>query len=593
MPKPKLNRRSARAAGIGAAGLASFAVADRLSWLASQLPGNPLEQWTTALANARCAFSPPWPSLAPADLMTGAVAGIAASGLLYLKLNGQRKLRDGVEYGSARWSVPADFKPYTDPNPYRNILLTRTEGKTINTRPKDYFTARNNNLLVEGSSGSMKTRGVVEPNLMQASPGVSYVTTDPKGSILPNVGHILETEGFRIKCLDLIEMPKSLHYNPLSYVRSESDVLKLVNVIICNTIGTGERSTEDFWTKAERLLLCALVSYVVNFAPESERNIITVLDMINMCEAREDDEEFQSPVDVLFEELASREGDCFAVRQYRKYKLAAGKTAKSILVSVGARMAPFDIQELRDLMRYDELNLDMVGDEPTALFIQTSDNDRTFDFVAAMVYTQLFNLLTERADRVHGGRLPYHVRFLLDEFANLHIPNFERLISTIRSREISATIIVQNKSQLKAIYKDHAATIIGNCDMRLFLGGRDEETLRDICEALGRETIELMNESDTRGSNRSYGQNYQTLGRELMTKDEIAVLPNDECILMVRGLRPFRSKKYDITQHPRYRQHAESDPRLRYDYGQKHLSEAVIDLDEELVFLDGDLPDID
>lgn len=592
MSKFKFDQNSARAIGIGSAGLASFEVANRLSWLAGQLPGNPLQQWTAAIANAQYAFMPPWPSFTPADLIAGVTAGIAAGGLLYLKLAEQKKFRDGIEYGSAHWSTPADFKPYTDPDPYRNIILTRTEGKTINTRPKDYFTARNNNVLVEGASGSMKTRGVVEPNLMQASPGVSYVTTDPKGGILPNVGHILEQEGFNVKCLDLIEMSKSLHYNPLSYVRSESDVLKLVNVIIYNTNGVGERSTEDFWTKSERLLLCALISYVVNFAPESERNIITVLDMINMCEAREDDEEFQSPVDILFEELEVREGDCFAVRQYRKYKLAAGKTAKSILISVGARMAPFDIQELRDLMQYDELSLDMVGDEPTALFIQTSDSDRTFDFVAAMVYTQMFNLLTERADRVHGGRLPYHVRFLLDEFANLHIPDFERLISTIRSREISATIIVQNKSQLKAVYKDQASTIIGNCDMRLFLGGRDEETLKDICEALGRETIDLMNESDTRGSNRSYGQNYQTLGRELMTKDEIAVLPNDECILMVRGLHPFRSKKYDITRHPRYHLHAESNPKLRYDYTQRHLSEAVIDLDEELIFLDGDLPDL-
>ena len=473
--------------------------------------------------------------------------------------------------------------PYMDPVFENNIILTQTERLMMSSRPKNPKYARNKNVLVIGGSGSGKTRFYVKPNLMQMSPNTSYVVTDPKGTILIEVGKMLVNGGYRIKVLNTINFKKSMHYNPFHYIRSERDILKLVNTIIANTKGEGDKSGEDFWVKAERLYYCALIGYIWYEAPEEEQNFSTLLEFINASEAREDDEEFKNAVDLLFEELEAEEPNHFAVRQYKKYKLAAGKTAKSILISCGARLAPFDIQELRDLMAYDEMELDMLGDQKTAMFVIISDTDDTFNFVVAIMYTQLFNLLCDKADDEHGGRLPYHVRLLLDEFANIgQIPKFDKLIATIRSREISASIILQSQSQLKSIYKDAAETIIGNCDTTLFLGGKESSTLKEISETLGKETIDLFNTSDTRGQSRSYGLNYQKTGKELMTKDELAVMDGGKCILQLRGVRPFLSDKFDITRHKRYKELSDFSKKNAFDVEQYMRCQLRMRADDEV-----------
>ncbi len=531
------------------------------------------------------AFASLWLSLHPLDLLLG-VAGAALVRLaVYLKAKNAKKYRRGVEYGSARWGRPEDIAPYIDPVPDWNIPLTRTERLTMTSRPKDPKTARNKNILVIGGSGSGKTRFFVKPSIMQMHS--SYVITDPKGQLLKETGTMLLRgapkldedgkpvrdrhgkviyEPYRIKVLNTINFSKSMKYNPLAYVRSEKDILKLVNVIIANTKGDGEKSSEDFWIKAERLLYCALIGYIWYEAEDDEKNFITLLDLINACEAREDDETYKSPVDILFDDLAKKQPDHFAVKQYVKFKMAAGKTLKSILVSCGARLSPFDIRELRDIMTEDELELDTLGDRKTALFLIMSDTDTTFNFVIAMLQSQLFNLLCDKADDFYGGRLPFHVRCLLDEFANIgQIPNFDKLIATIRSREISASIILQSQSQLKTIYKDAADTIVGNCDTTLFLGGKEKSTLKEISELLGKETIDSLNQSENRGAQTSHGLSYQKLGKELMTQDEIAVMDGGKCILQLRGVRPFFSDKYDITKHPRYRYLSDADKKNTFD----------------------------
>ena len=519
------------------------------------------------------AFASLWLSLHPLDLLLG-VAGAALVRLaVYLKAKNAKKYRRGVEYGSARWGRPEDIAPYIDPVPDWNIPLTRTESLTMTSRPKNPKTARNKNILVIGGSGSGKTRFFVKPSLLQMHS--SYVVTDPKGQLLRETGKLLAHGGpkrdengkpvrdkhgkvvyepYRIKVLNTINFSKSMKYNPLAYVRSEKDILKLVNVIIANTKGDGEKSSEDFWIKAERLLYCALIGYIWYEAEPEEKNFITLLELINACEAREDDETYKSPVDILFDELAQAQPEHFAVKQYVKFKMAAGKTLKSILVSCGARLSPFDIKELRDIMTEDELELDTMGDRKTALFLIMSDTDTTFNFVIAMLQSQLFNLLCDKADDLYNGRLPVHVRCLLDEFANIgQIPNFDKLIATIRSREISASIILQSQSQLKTIYKDAADTIVGNCDVTLFLGGKEKSTLKEISELLGKETIDSLSQSENRGAQTSHGLSYQKLGKELMTQDEIAVMDGGKCILQLRGVRPFFSDKYDLTKHPRYK----------------------------------------
>lgn len=498
------------------------------------------------------------------DISIGAFGALAVRGILYLRSKNAKKFRKGIEYGSARWGTPEDIKPYIDEDFYNNILLTNTERLTMNSRPKNPKFARNKNVLVIGGSGSGKTRFFVKPNLMQMT--TSYCVTDPKGTILVECGKMLQKGGYKIRSLNTINFKKSMHYNPFAYIRSEKDILKLVNVIIANTKGDGEKSGEDFWVKAERLLYCALIGYIYYEAPEEEKNFITLLDLINASEAREDDENYKSPVDMLFDRLAEREPEHFAVKQYVKFKQAAGKTLKSILISCGARLAPFDIKELRDLMEYDELELDTLGDEKTALFVIISDTDDTFNFVVAIMYSQLFNLLCDKADNEYGGRLPVHVRCLLDEFSNIgQIPKFEKLIATIRSREISACIILQAQSQLKAIYKDNADTIIGNCDTTLFLGGKEKSTLKELSETLGKETIDMYNTSETRSNQNSYGTNYQKLGKELMSQDELSVMDGGKCILQLRGVRPFLSDKYDITKHPRYKMLSDYDKRNAFD----------------------------
>ena len=531
------------------------------------------------------AFASLWLSLHPLDLLLG-VAGAALVRLaVYLKAKNAKKYRRGVEYGSARWGRPEDIAPYIDPVPDWNIPLTRTESLTMTSRPKNPKTARNKNILVIGGSGSGKTRFFVKPSLLQMHS--SYVVTDPKGQLLRETGKLLAHGGpkrdengkpvrdkrgkvvyepYRIKVLNTINFSKSMKYNPLAYVRSEKDILKLVNVIIANTKGDGEKSSEDFWIKAERLLYCALIGYIWYEAEPEEKNFITLLELINACEAREDDETYKSPVDILFDELAQEQPEHFAVKQYVKFKMAAGKTLKSILVSCGARLSPFDIKELRDIMAEDELELDTMGDRKTALFLIMSDTDTTFNFVIAMLQSQLFNLLCDKADDLYNGRLPVHVRCLLDEFANIgQIPNFDKLIATIRSREISASIILQSQSQLKTIYKDAADTIVGNCDSTLFLGGKEKSTLKEISELLGKETIDLYNQSENRGSQVSHGLSYQKLGKELMTQDELAVMDGGKCIFMLRGVRPFLSDKYDLTRHPNYRYTADADPKNVFD----------------------------
>ena len=579
-------RQRAAAMGAGIAGAIAAWLGNRLSWLAWHVTGNALTQWTTALANAGLAFQDPLPSMEPCDLLSGLAIGAAAALAVGSKLMGKKQFREGREYGSARWGQPADIKGFADANPDDNLILSATERLALDDSGKQPELKRNKNVIVVGSSGSGKTRFYVLPNLMQASRKASYVVTDPKGTVARECGNLLERRGFAVKVLDLVDMASSLHYNPLAYVHSDQDALKLVNAIIANTKGDGEHAGEDFWVKAERLYLSALVSYVCEFAPEDERNFATLLELVNQSEAREDDEDFRSPVDELFAQLEKSDPGCFAARQYAKYRQAAGKTAKSILISVGARMAPFDISGLRELTAYDELELERVGEEPTALFITTSDSDATFDFVAAVLYSQMFNLLTERADKVHAGSLPRHVHFLLDEFANLGtIPRFERLIATIRSRNMSCSVILQSLSQLKGSYKDHAETIQGNCDTMVFLGGREPSTLRDMSEALGKETIDLMNESDTRGTNRSFGQSYQKAGRELMTRDELAVMPNGKCIVQVRALRPFLSDKYDIRKHPRYKMLAEAGSGK---WSQRPSGAAEFDPDEPFEFFEGE-----
>ena len=531
------------------------------------------------------AFSSLWLSLHPLDLLLG-VAGAALVRLaVYLKAKNAKKYRRGVEYGSARWGRPEDIAPYIDPVPDWNIPLTRTESLTMTSRPKDPKTARNKNILVIGGSGSGKTRFFVKPSLLQMHS--SYVVTDPKGQLLRETGKLLAHGGpkrdengkpvrdkhgkvvyepYRIKVLNTINFSKSMKYNPLAYVRSEKDILKLVNVIIANTKGDGEKSSEDFWIKAERLLYCALIGYIWYEAEPEEKNFITLLELINACEAREDDETYKSPVDILFDELAQAQPEHFAVKQYVKFKMAAGKTLKSILVSCGARLSPFDLKELRYIMTEDELELDTMGDRKTALFLIMSDTDTTFNFVIAMLQSQLFNLLCDKADDLYNGRLPVHVRCLLDEFANIgQIPNFDKLIATIRSREISASIILQSQSQLKTIYKDAADTIVGNCDVTLFLGGKEKSTLKEISELLGKETIDSLSQSENRGAQTSHGLSYQKLGKELMTQDEIAVMDGGKCILQLRGVRPFFSDKYDLTKHPRYKYLSDADKKNVFD----------------------------
>ena len=510
------------------------------------------------------AFASPVPSLEPADLLIGIAGALILRLAVYMKGKNAKKYRHGMEYGSARWGTPADIAPYMDKDFFNNIPMTMTERITMSSRPKQPKYARNKNILVIGGSGSGKTRFFCKPSLLQAHS--SYVCTDPKGTLLPEIGSFLERKKYRIKCLNLINFKKSMRYNPLAYIRSEKDILKLVNALIMNTKGEGEKSSEDFWVKAERLYYSALIGYIWYEAPEEERNFITLLDLINASEAREDDETYQSPVDILFQQLEEKEPDHFAVKQYRKFKMAAGKTLKSILISCGARLAPFDIKELRDLMETDELELDTLGDSKTALFVIISDTDSTFNFVAALMYSQLFNLLCDKADDFYGGRLPVHVRLILDEFANIgQIPNFDKLIATIRSREISASIILQSQSQLKTIYKDAADTIVGNCDSTLFLGGKEKSTLKEISELLGKETIDSYNQSENRGAQTSHGLNYQKLGKELMTQDELAVMDGGKCIFMLRGVRPFLSEKYDLTKHPNYRYTADADPKNVFD----------------------------
>ena len=531
------------------------------------------------------AFVSSAPSFHALDICVGILGAVLVRLAVYVKGKNAKKYRKGIEYGSARWGTAADIAPYIDPVPDWNIPLTRTESLTMTSRPKQPKYARNKNILVIGGSGSGKTRFFVKPSIMQMHS--SYVITDPKGQLLKETGKMLLHgapkldengkpvrddrgriiyEPYRIKVLNTINFSKSMKYNPLAYVRSEKDILKLVNVIIANTKGDGEKSSEDFWIKAERLLYCALIGYIWYEAEPEEKNFITLLELINACEAREDDETYKSPVDILFDELAQAQPEHFAVKQYVKFKMAAGKTLKSILVSCGARLSPFDIKELRDIMTEDELELDTMGDRKTALFLIMSDTDTTFNFVIAMLQSQLFNLLCDKADDLYNGRLPVHVRCLLDEFANIgQIPNFDKLIATIRSREISASIILQSQSQLKTIYKDAADTIVGNCDSTLFLGGKEKSTLKEISELLGKETIDLYNQSENRGSQVSHGLSYQKLGKELMTQDEIAVMDGGKCILQLRGVRPFFSDKFDITKHPRYKYLSDADKRNVFD----------------------------
>ena len=540
------------------------------------------------------AFSSIAPSFHPADLLIGIAGAVIVRLAVYFKGKNAKKYRKGMEYGSARWGCAEDIKPYADPVFENNVLLTQTERLTMNSRPKQPKYARNKNILVIGGSGSGKTRFFVKPNLMQMHS--SYVVTDPKGTVLLECGKLLQQKGgYRIKVLNTINFKKSMKYNPFAYLRSEKDILKLVSTIIANTKGEGEKSSEDFWTKAEKLYYTALIGYIWYEAPDEEKNFTTLLEMINASEAREDDEDFQNPVDLMFERLEEKDPEHFAVKQYKKYKLAAGKTAKSILISCGARLAPFDIKELRDLMETDEMELDTIGDRKTALFVIISDTDDTFNFVVSILYTQLFNLLCDKADDKYGGRLPVHVRCLLDEFANIgQIPKFEKLIATIRSREISASIILQSQSQLKAIYKDNADTIVGNCDTTLFLGGKEKTTLKEISEILGKETIDSFNTSETRGRELSHGLNYQKLGKELMTQDEIAVMDGGKCILQLRGVRPFFSDKFDITKHPNYKYLSDADKKNTFDM-EKHLRRrpAIVKPDEVFDYYEIDAASLD
>ena len=538
------------------------------------------------------AFESAAPSFHLFDLAVGVAGAVALRLMVYCKSKNAKKYRRGVEYGSARWGGPKDIAPYIDPVFDNNILLTQTERLTMNNRPKDPKTARNKNVLVIGGSGSGKTRFFVKPNLMQCVSKdypTSFVITDPKGSLIGEVGQLLVRCGYRVKVLNTINFSKSMRYNPFCYIHSEKDILKLVNTLICNTKGEGEKSAEDFWIKSERLLYSALIGYIWYEAPDDEMNFTTLLEMINASEAREDDPEFQSPVDQMFERLEEKDPEHFAVRQYRKFLLSAGKTAKSILISCGARLAPFDIQEVRDATMYDELELDKLGDRKTALFLIMSDTDSTFNFLISMIYTQLFNLLCDKADDVYGGKLPVHVRCLIDECANIgQIPNLEKLVATIRSREISACLVLQARSQLKAIYKDNVDTIVGNMDSQIFLGGSEPTTLKDLSEMLGKETIDAFNTSDTRGNSPSYGTTFQKMGHELLSRDEIAVLDGGKCILQLRGVRPFLSDKYDLTQHPNYKLTSDYDPKNTFDI-EKYLNrKEKIHSGDEFIVVDAD-----
>ncbi|UOO38374.1 type IV secretory system conjugative DNA transfer family protein [Oscillospiraceae bacterium CM] len=515
------------------------------------------------------AFQNPLPNFHPGDLLIGLLLAAALRLAVYVKGRNARKFRRNVEYGSARWGTAKDIQPYIDPLFENNVILTQTERLTMNNRPKDPRTARNKNVLIVGGSGSGKTRFVLKPNLMQCHS--SYVVTDPKGSVVVECGKLLQRKGYRIKILNTINFKKSMHYNPFAYIHSEKDILKLVTTLITNTKGEGKPS-DDFWVKAETLLYTALIGYIHYEAPQEEQNFSTLIEFIGASEVREDDEEFENPVDLMFKELEKKNPNHFAVRQYKKYKLAAGKTAKSILISCGARLAPFDIQELRELTAYDEMELDTLGDRKTALFIIISDTDDTFNFLVSMAYTQLFNLLCEKADDVYGGRLPVHVRCLIDECANIgQIPKLEKLMATIRSREISACLFLQAQSQLKAIYKDNADTITGNCDSAIFLGGKERTTLKELSETLGKETIDLYNTSENRGREKSYGLSYQKLGKELMSMDELAVMSGGKCVFQLRGVRPFLSEKYDITKHPNYKYLSDADTKNTFSI-EKYLS---------------------
>jgi len=529
-----------------------------------------LRKLMDAIANLNATLSRPMLSWNPFDLLVGLLGVAAVYGIVFYKKKNAKKWRKDIEYGSARWGTRKDIAPYVDPKPEKNVILTATESLMLNGRPKNPKHARNKNVLIVGGSGSGKTRFWLKPNLMQLHS--SYCVTDPKGTVLIECGKLLQRNKYRIKVLNTIDFKKSLHYNPFVYLRSEKDILKFTTALIANTKGEDAKSGEDFWTKAEVLLYCALIGFIYFEAPEEEQNMNSLVELINAMEVREEDESFENAVDLMFAKLARRDPEHFAVRQYAKYKLAAGKTAKSILISCGARLAPFDIAELREIMSYDEMELDTLGDRKTALFIIVSDTDSTFNFIAALMYSQLFNLLCDKADNEYGGRLPVHVRFLLDEFANLGtIPNFDKLIATIRSREISAAVILQTQSQLKNIYKDNAETIIGNCDARLFLGGSEKTTLKDLSDSLGKETIDLANHSESKGSQPSFSRSYQKLGKELMSVDELSVLDGSKCILQLRGVRPFLSDKYDITKHPNYKYLSDYDERNAFDL-EKHAA---------------------
>ena len=532
------------------------------------------------------AFANPLPSLHPLDLLVGLCCGAGLRLAVYLRGKNAKKYRHGMEYGSARWGTAKDIEPFMAPKFADNIILTKTERLMMSNRPPDPKNARNKNVLVVGGSGSGKTRFWLKPNLLQCHS--SYVVTDPKGSIVVECGNALLKNGYKLKILNTINFKKSMHYNPFAYVHSEKDILKLVTTLMTNTKGEGSGG-DPFWEKSERLLLTALIAYLHYEAPVEEQNFATLLEMLNTMQVLEDDEEYQNPVDLLFEELAKKKPNSFAGRQYKLYKLAAGKTAKSILISCGARLAPFDIQELRDLTMYDELALDTLGDKKTALFLIMSDTDSTFNFLISMVYTQLFNLLCDKADDVYGGKLPIHVRCLIDECANIgQIPNLEKLVATIRSREISACLVLQTKSQLKAIYKDNADTIIGNMDSQIFLGGSEPGTLKDLSEMLGKETIDSFNTSDTRGNSPSYGTTFQKMGHELLSRDELAVLDGGKCILQLRGVRPFLSDKYDLTQHPNYKLTSDYDPKNTFDI-EKYLNRKTkIHPGDEFIVVDAD-----
>ena len=532
------------------------------------------------------AFANPLPSLHPLDLLVGLCCGAGLRLAVYLRGKNAKKYRHGMEYGSARWGTPKDIEPFMAPKFADNIILTKTERLMMSNRPPDPKNARNKNVLVVGGSGSGKTRFWLKPNLLQCHS--SYVVTDPKGSIVVECGNALLKNGYKLKILNTINFSKSMRYNPFAYVHSEKDILKLVTTLMTNTKGEGSGG-DPFWEKSERLLLTALIAYLHYEAPVEEQNFATLLEMLNTMQVLEDDEEYQNPVDLLFEELAKKKPNSFAGRQYKLYKLAAGKTAKSILISCGARLAPFDIQELRDLTMYDELQLDTLGDKKTALFLIMSDTDSTFNFLISMVYTQLFNLLCDKADDVYGGKLPIHVRCLIDECANIgQIPNLEKLVATIRSREISACLVLQARSQLKAIYKDNADTIVGNMDSQIFLGGSEPTTLKDLSEMLGKETIDAFNTSDTRGNSPSYGTTFQKMGHELLSRDELAVLDGGKCILQLRGVRPFLSDKYDLTQHPNYKLTSDYDPKNTFDI-EKYLNrKEKIYPGDEFIVVDAD-----